>query len=212
MFKKTNLILIAVVLAGGCATGGSGTSSAAADDANPAATGAAELPPEKRPYAGPTKIVPSKPDMAALSFGRGLAANDEITVTFRFSVTEYASGKIEGWFEHSADLAAGTIDIRAEVTCAVLDSSAQRAWVGGKVVRNGSTNPLYAGAPGADIWFSAAAPVAEIGNGAITMPVLRDKELGSASEFCSRKPWDSDGMLTVRQGALGVFTEDQATR
>lgn len=201
MLKK--LVVLSLALAGGCTTGGSGTAETNTVQP-PAAIDQSELPPRKRPYSGPTKP-PPEPDIEALSFGRGIAANDVMKFNFRFSVTVLETGAIEGWFEHSADLAAGTVDIEADVTCAVLDSPRQRAWIGGKVKRNGSTNPLYASAVGADVWFHAVGPVAETDPGAVGLPVMHDKKIASAAEFCKRKPWDKAALLTVQDGALGIF-------
>ena len=98
-----------------------------------------------------------------------------------------------------------TLDIDAEVTCAELDSEKGKGWIGGKVTRNESTHPDYAGDNGADVWFSLHDLGAERQTAFISMPVFEQKKIKDAAAFCEKKPWSDEGMLEVTTGALAIF-------
>jgi hypothetical protein len=75
---------------------------------------------------------------------------------FSFTAVAHADGSASGEFHHSAILNGQTIDFHAEVTCMSVDLDNGRAWIGGVVTQNNSTDPDYQQdiyQPGQDIWF-----------------------------------------------------------
>ena len=211
MIKNTIFGLAILSVIAGCASQTtSDNDTTAAEPVAPATIpDQSDVPPAQRLRVGPEKeqqpSLPEGPPLKAMSFGRGVAGGDDFRLNFRFSISEYQNGTVEGWFEKSSAVAAGTIDIDADVTCVVLDSEADRGWVGGKIKRNASTNPLYAGAIGTDVWFwfagNSSSPLPPV----ITGPVLRSGDIRTAEDFCEKQPWSETELMAVGSGALGIF-------
>ncbi len=202
---KTAICLLGLVLAGCSATEPETDAEAIAAPADPAAIpDQSDVPPEKRLRVGP-KPPPPEPEVVAMSFGRGIASGNGVKVTFKHNVTQYKNETIDGTFVQSAMTEAGTLDIEVDVTCAVLDGEAGRAWIAGKVSRNGSTNPLYAGKAGAEAWFAILDRGKEEQTAWITLPKFAGKGVTDAAAFCKKKPWNEDDLIQLEQGALGIF-------
>jgi hypothetical protein len=75
----------------------------------------------------------------------------------RFSLSAMAkSGGALGHFSQRYESTGGTVDFAGTVTCVSFDAANGRAWIGGVITRNSSTNPAVMGAihqPGRDVWF-----------------------------------------------------------
>lgn len=145
------------------------------------------------------------PEVIAVTFGRGIARGDGLDVTFMHNVTRYDNGTADGVFKHSALGESGSIDIEGKVSCATLDSDSGRAWIGGQVTRNDSTNPRYAGPAGADVWFRVLDRNLAKKEPMISLPVFREKDIATAAVYCQTTPWSDTGLLTVADGALAIF-------
>ncbi len=165
------------------------------------------IPPEKRLRVGPPSAKAPEPEeeVSAVTFGRGIATLDGLDVTFMHNVTRYKVGTAGGEFKQSAMMEAGTVDIDAEVTCAELDSKSGKGWIGGTVTRNDSTNPEYAGAAGADVWFRVLDLGAKEQTAFISMPIFQQKNIKDAATFCKKKPWSDKDLLEIKTGALAIF-------
>lgn len=77
-------------------------------------------------------------------------------LSFAFAARAHADGSASGQFRQVYESASGTVDFHGEVTCVAFDAANGRAWVGGVITQNKSTNPLVQGAihqPGRDVWF-----------------------------------------------------------
>ena len=103
-----------------------------------------------------------------------------------------------GNFHHWTESEGVTVDLRAEVTCVGIDPVLRRAWIGGVITENRSTDPdhqLTIHQPGQDIWFR----MQDNGEG----PDVPDRVTftgfkGSggvitSAEYCERKLWLNEG-------------------
>lgn len=155
-----------------------------------------------RPETDPTA---PGPETIAVTFGRGIAKADGLDVTFMFNVTVYADETVNGTFSHKASGQAGTIDIEAEVTCAKLDSATGRGRLGGRIVRNNSTDPRYAAETGADVWMRLLDRNRQQTQPLVGLPVLRAGRVRSAAGFCAGDDWNDEDLHLVDPGALAIF-------
>ena len=197
-----------VVLLAGCANNDdSATETASESTASTAIPDQSSIPPEQRIAAG-TKVAPAPPagpEVVAVTFGRGIAKGGGLDVTFMHNVTRYKTGTADGEFKHSAIGEAGIIDIEADVTCAELDGEVGKGWIGGKVRRNESTNPLYVAAVGTDVWFRILDLGATEQTALLSLPIFQQKGIKTAEAFCDKKPWSDKDLLRIETGALAIF-------
>ncbi|CAN5226694.1 hypothetical protein BH23GEM2_BH23GEM2_14040 [soil metagenome] len=170
----------------------------------------------------PTEIVP-----AALepSFSRGNAVVASTSgggkaqlpagfslLSFAFNANLRGDGRATGQFRQVYESASGTVDFHGEVTCVSFDPDNNRAWIGGVVTKNNSTNPGVQGAihqPGRDVWFR----VVDYGEG--DSPDDRTTVLGfegaagidTSEQYCEARLWAAgdartwavvDGNIQVR--------------
>jgi hypothetical protein len=95
-----------------------------------------------------------------------------------------------------------TIDFHASVTCLSVDLENGRAWIGGVITQNNSTDPDFQGdiyQPGQDIWFR----VLDSGNGQ-NAPGDRTTFVGfkgsagfdTSAAYCAGRPWPADNART----------------
>ncbi|HVE78787.1 MAG TPA: hypothetical protein VNA89_07990 [Gemmatimonadaceae bacterium] len=117
-------------------------------------------------------------------------------VQFAFSAIQHASGKVMGRFHHSLERPAGTIDFHGEVTCLAFDPENHRAWIGGVITRNTSTDPAFQlplHQPGHDVWFR----VVDYGEGGNATLPDRTTFIGfentpgipTSAFYCATRPW-----------------------
>lgn len=113
---------------------------------------------------------------------------------FSFGVVLKGDGSALGQFSQKYESASGTVDFAGTVTCASFDAANGRAWVGGVITRNSSTNPAVMGAihqPGRDVWFR----VVDYGEG--QAPDDRTTVFGfegaagfiTSADYCAGQPW-----------------------
>ena len=128
---------------------------------------------------------------------------------FAFSAVQKENGEASGMFHQSLDSDTGTVDFRAAVTCMAVDSDLHRAWIGGVIVANNSTDPAFnqpIHQPGHDIWFRV------LDNGQGQDPVDRTTFMGfegvipSSASYCEQRIWPDGNARTwpVTEGNLSV--------
>ncbi len=95
----------------------------------------------------------SRPDRAR---GGGTYDLAGLIVRFGFVAVQHGNGRATGAFRHKTSYDGLTADFSGRVTCLAVDEVNGRAWIGGVITRNRSTDPDYAAEifqPGHDIWF-----------------------------------------------------------
>lgn len=136
--------------------------------------------------------------------------NNVFDVQFAFSAIQRADGRVMGEFHHRTDTGNGLFDVHGTVTCLAFDLENRRAWIGGVVTRNNSTDPFYQQEifqPGHDAWFR----VVDYGEGKDSPPD-RSTFVGfentpgiPTSEFyCALRPWPADDARTWPQTAGNI--------
>lgn len=130
---------------------------------------------------------------------------------FDFSVSgvQNADGSASGEFRFSANIPPFSYDFHAEVTCLAVDRVNHRAWIGGVITANRSTDPdlqLEIHQPGHDVWFR----VVDIGEGSA---VPNDRMtfigfegtagIGTSEEYCQLQIWPNNGQ-TLTKGNIQV--------
>lgn len=119
---------------------------------------------------------------------------------FEFDVKQNASGKLQGTFRMSRVRNGLTSDFSGELTCLSVDAENRRAWIGGVVTENRSTDPAQQTAihqPGQDVWFRVAdygEPGSEIAD---RTTVLGFKgAIPTSAAYCATMPWAAGDVNT----------------
>lgn len=132
-------------------------------------------------------------------------------VKFSFSANQKEDGKASGQFRIAFSDSGFDYDIHGEVTCMTSDPVAGRAWIGGIVTRNRSTDPGLQTAihqPGRDVWFRVLD--AGEGHGAVDRTSFYGFEgaagLITSAEYCAARIWPDDNARTwpVTSGNISV--------
>jgi hypothetical protein len=134
-------------------------------------------------------------------------------VQFAFSAAQKTGGKAMGRFHQKLDTDGSLIDISGEVTCMAVDPINHRAWIGGVITANRSTDPGFTGEifqPGHDVWFR----VVDYGEGGKATQPDRTTFLGfennpdikTSAQYCEVKIWPADDARTwpVTEGNIQV--------
>ena len=204
------LAICGILFLAGCAAAPNGDKAAQTSEAEAAGPQQApkrevpasrRIPPQPQPQPQPAPADPQK-EPVGMTFGRGIAKGPD-DMTFMLNATLYKDESVGGKFSYSASGDAGTLDIEAEITCASLDNEAGRAWVGGKVTRNGSTDPRFAGAT--EVWMRALDRNSQRIQPLVSGPLLAAGKIKTASDYCNKKPWSDEDLYVVDPGALAVF-------
>jgi hypothetical protein len=75
---------------------------------------------------------------------------------FSFNAKTTEDGTAFGEFRQRYESVSGSVDFRGRVTCVTFDAANGRAWIGGIITENSSTNPAVLTPihePGRDVWF-----------------------------------------------------------
>jgi hypothetical protein len=118
-----------------------------------------------------------------------------VPTDFVFTAILRADGSASGEGFHHAPLGSTVIEFRTRVTCVSIDPVNKRAWIGGVIAQNNSTDPARMQprhAMGRDIWWR----VVDYGNG-LSGKVDRSTFLGftgdagiqTSAEYCAVRPW-----------------------
>ena len=136
-------------------------------------------------------------------------------VAFSFGANQHAINGGLGTFRQSRTRNGLLIEFEARVTCVTVDAARHRAWVGGVVTQNNSTDPNFQTAihqVGRDVWFR----VVDNGEGANAAATDRTTVLGftgaagfpTSASYCAGQPWPAgdantfpvvDGNIQVRR-------------
>jgi hypothetical protein len=125
-----------------------------------------------------------------------------LDVQFAFSAVSPTDGRVAGQFHHQANEGGGLfIDLSGEVTCLAVDPVNHRAWIGGVITKNTSTDPdllTEIQQPGHDIWFRVLD--AGEGAGAIDRTTFTGFEgsagIQTSAEYCAARLWPADNART----------------
>lgn len=123
-----------------------------------------------------------------------------VPVQFAFSANAKEGGAASGRFHHKADSVG--VEFHGEVTCLAVDAATGRAWIGGVVTQNNSTNPAFQQAihePGRDIWFR----VLDSGEGrhadddrTTFVGFEGSAGLPTSAAYCAARPWPDGNART----------------
>jgi hypothetical protein len=119
-----------------------------------------------------------------------------------FSAVLRADGSASGSFHQSVVFDGELISFHGAVTCVSFDAENNRAWIGGVVTRNDSTEPSFLediNEVGRDIWFR----VVDYGEG-FGAPDDRTTFVGfegaagfvTSADYCAGQPWPEDDART----------------
>jgi hypothetical protein len=131
-------------------------------------------------------------------------------MTYVYNAIRHGDGRVDGHFTQYRERNGFIVDFSGEVTCLSVDPVNNRAWVGGVVTENRSTDPAFTTAihaVGQDIWFR----VVDNGNGADALPD-RSTVFGfkgaivTSLEYCQRQLWNPGdaGTFPTTQGQINV--------
>jgi hypothetical protein len=121
---------------------------------------------------------------------------------FSFKAKLEADGSASGKFRQFYESTAGTVDFEGEVTCVSFDPVNHRAWIGGVVTENNSTDPAARTSNrevGDDVWFRV------VDNGEGKSPEDRTTVFGfepgpggiiTSAEYCARQLWTANDVNT----------------
>ena len=163
------------------------------------------------------------PDLppAAFSVGNGVTAiaaggghyllSGVLDIKFSMGANAKANGSANGQFRQFVDLGGTVVDFHGRVTCLAVDAVNGRAWIGGVVTANRSTDPAFLtpiNEVGRDVWFR----VLDGGEGAGTTD--RSTFLGfegaadiiTSEEYCAARIWpdNNDRTHPVTSGNIQV--------
>ena len=125
-----------------------------------------------------------------------------LIVQFAFSAVAQPDGRAAGQFHIQADEGGGLfIDVSGAVTCLAVDSDNHRAWIGGVVTRNTSSDPdlpTDIHQPGRDIWFRVLD--SGEGGGAIDRTTFTGFKgaagIETSVQYCAARLWPADNART----------------
>lgn len=136
-----------------------------------------------------------------------------VEVKFAFSAIRHADGRTAGQFHQKFVNGGFLVDFSGEVTCMAVDPVMHRAWIGGVITKNESTDPSVSGGifePGHDVWFR----VVDYGEGSNALQADRTTFLGfennptikSSAQYCAERPWPAGDARTwpVVEGNIQV--------
>ena len=116
---------------------------------------------------------------------------------FHFAAVQTPSGKASGFFWQYRERAGKTIEFLGKVTCLAFQPGTGRAWIGGTILTNSSTDEGFRvdtlHMPGMDVWFRFV----DYGEGATATQADRSTTLGfkhsaniiTSEEYCATRPW-----------------------
>ena len=158
-----------------------------------------------------------EPDLHVGGFIEGIVAGSGSIFLFdevgRLSVAGVglANGKATGAFHHKLSFAeeGTTSEFFGRITCLAFDAAQGRAWIGGVITRNKSTEPTFQGAihqPGQDIWFR----VLDTGRGSPNPDLTTfvgfkgGAGIETSQQYCDMQIWPANPPGAFTSGGLGV--------
>lgn len=133
-----------------------------------------------------------------------------VPLTFAMTALLRADGSASGEGFHHALLGTNVIEFRSRVTCVSIDPVNNRAWIGGVITENNSTDPARLqprNEVGRDIWWR----VVDYGNGGSGTPdrstfigFTGDANIQTSADYCAIRPWPGPpaDVVDARTGPL----------
>jgi hypothetical protein len=151
-------------------------------------------------------------DGASGASGRGVYSLAGSDVQFALNAVRLPDGGAIGTFHQRLDEGGGLIiEFDAQVVCLAVDAANQRAWIGGVVTQNESTDPDYLTAinqPGRDVWFRVlnGADVAGGTDRSTFLGFQGAAGIETSPEYCAARLWPDNNARTwpVISGAIRV--------
>ena len=118
---------------------------------------------------------------------------------FSVSAIAHADGSFSGSFRHRVAFDGLVVDIHGAVTCLAVDAALGRAWIGGVITANHSTDPdlqLDIHQPGEAAWFRVLDNDARAVDAPDRLTFLGFKGTAgiiTSAEYCALKPWFNEG-------------------
>jgi hypothetical protein len=142
------------------------------------------------------------------SGGGHYLVSGSLDVQFAFSAVQHGNGSVSGSFHDSTNDGQGTVDFDADVTCLAVDRDLGRAWIGGVITANRSTDPDFTDdlhQPGHDIWFRVL-DSGHQGEDRRTFVGFEGGSIPSSAAYCQMRPWPDDNARTwpVTNGNITV--------
>lgn len=166
---------------------------------------------------------PSRPGLsttgvsATATGGGRYNINNVFDVQFAFSAVQGTDGSVAGQFHHTTDTGDGLFDVYGAVTCLAFDATHKRAWIGGVITENNSTDPFFQQEvyqPGHDAWFR----VVDYGEGANASQPDRSTFIGfentpgipTSAFYCATMPWPEGDARTwpLTEGNVQVRVDE----
>lgn len=117
-------------------------------------------------------------------------------VSFAVGVAQFANGRASGEFWQKRDRGGLNIEFRGRLTCLAVDVANHRAWIGGVILENRSTDPAFMDPElhsiGKDIWFRVLDNRFVAGDEpdrSTTLGFKGSAGIITSAEYCSTKPW-----------------------
>lgn len=151
---------------------------------------------------------PSGNQVVHRASGGGRALLGTLELKFNINAHLHGDGSASGWARHFIDDPDFTYDFVTDVTCLAVDPVLGRAWVGGVIRSNNTTDPAFQQAihqPGRDIWFR----VADGGEGAsadarITFVGFEGSAgINTSEQYCAMRIWPNNASPVI-QGNIQV--------
>jgi hypothetical protein len=144
----------------------------------------------------------------ATSGGGHYLLQDAFDTQFAFTAVLHGDGRASGNFHQRLETESGTVDFTGRVTCLAVDAALHRAWVGGVIDRNASTDPSFTlpqHQPGHDIWFRVLDSADDAGPDRTTF-VGFEGVIPSSEAYCRDRIWPDGNARTwpVTSGNLKV--------
>jgi len=118
---------------------------------------------------------------------------------FAFSAIQHGDGTASGRFHQHVEFATGTVDFQADVTCLAVDPVLRRAWIGGVIVSNLSTDPAFTTPihqPGHDIWFRVLDSGQALDAADRTTFLGFEGVIPSSASYCEQRIWPDGNART----------------
>lgn len=148
-----------------------------------------------------------------VNFGSPGAVIPGADIELELNALLQADGGARGSTSYFADLTAfglGIIDVEFDVTCVTIDTDLGRAWIGGVVTANNSTNETFdedpVRQPGRDVWFRIE-DNGNGGSGTLDLSTQLGFEGGltdTSEEFCNQRPWPAPPPHPLVSGNFSV--------
>jgi hypothetical protein len=146
------------------------------------------------------------PIRTVIGFGTvDLSTAGATPMSFAVAVAQFANGHPTGEFWQKRAREGMNIEFRGRLTCLAVDLVNRRAWIGGVILENRSTDPLFRDpelhSVGKDIWFRVLDNKFVAGDEPDRSTTLGFK--GSAgfitsADYCAGKPWPDTPTLNAR--------------